>query len=82
MLHPDIGQAGAGRELVGHQFRGHPGEHDLPTLGQRPEPSGPVHRGAVVVAVAELGFPGVQRDPGRQGQPLRPDLLLECLLKR
>ena len=79
---PNIDQARPRWQLVGHQFGRPLGKQDMTTVGQRPQPGRPIQRLAVVVTVAQLGFPAVQRGSGRKRDALRPALSRQYLLER
>jgi hypothetical protein len=68
----DVDQGGPFRKLVDHQLGRRPGQQDLAAPTQRPQPGRPVEGRPEVVAVAQLGLPGVERGPGRQGDRLWP----------
>jgi hypothetical protein len=71
VVRADIQQRGTGRQLVGHQLSRGPGEQNLATSTQRQQPSRPIERLPIEVAVAQLGLTGVQRSPCRQGNTAR-----------
>jgi hypothetical protein len=76
-----ITQADPRREGLAHQITGGLGEQRLPAVGDRPQPRAAVDRAAVVVTLAQIGFPGVQCGAHRQGDPLGPRLGVQSLLE-
>jgi hypothetical protein len=77
----DVGQLGPSRKLVGHQLGGRPGKQDLATPGEGAQSSGPVHCLTVVVALAQLSLPAMQRRPCAQDAAGRPGFSQQCLLQ-
>jgi hypothetical protein len=57
LLHGDLGQPDPSRQLVGDQLRSGPRSQDLATPGKGAQPSRPIQRLPVVVALAQLGLP-------------------------
>ena len=64
----EIDEAQTVGERVARQLLGRERHHDLAAVRRRHQARGAVHRGAVVVAVAQLGLTGVHADP----HPQRP----------
>jgi hypothetical protein len=68
----DIGQLDPDRQLIRHQVSGRPRQQNLTSLGKRPQARCAVQRLPVVVALAQLGLPGMHRHTGWEVDPVRP----------
>ena len=77
----EIDELDAGKELVAHELRGQSRADDLAAVRRRHQARGTVEGRAEVVAVADLGRPGVQADPHPQRSGVGPRLGGQCPLQ-
>ena len=81
LAHPQVGEHDVVGQGVDDEFGGRTRAQDLATGGQRSQAGGAVDRPAEVVAVAKLGFAGVQCHPDTHGLPQRPGLVEDRVLQ-